>query len=138
MSTAPSTCDLVRELARRSHRNARAVELLDTPIEGWDTIALASLAGERLGELHALLNTPETEDFDVAVPLEAAHQVLRWGVQNDADKSTAEWYWLIGHLAGKALYSAIAGDLTKAKHHTITAAAALRNWHAHLRGGVPA
>jgi hypothetical protein len=86
-------------------------------------------------ELRALLNTPETEDFDKAVPLEAAHQVKRWGAEHDAGKNAEDWFWLVGYLAGKALAAFKAGDLTKAKHHTISTAAALRNWHAHIRSG---
>lgn len=82
-----------------------------------------------------MLNTPETEDFDKAVPLEAAHQVLRWSASHDAGKNPQDWFWLIGYLAGKALAAALSGDLEKAKHHTISTAAALRNWHAHLRSG---
>lgn len=85
--------------------------------------------------LHALLNTPETEDFDRAVPLEAAHQVHRWGSEHDAGKQPEDWFWLLGYLAGKALASAKAGNMEKAKHHCISSAAALRNWHAHLRSG---
>lgn len=97
---------------------------------------------ERIRELEvenasllALLNTPETEDFDKAVPLEAAHQVLRWGAAKDAGKEPEDWFWLLGYLAGKALASQKAGDVDKAKHHCISSAAALRNWHAHLRSG---
>lgn len=85
--------------------------------------------------LKAVLNTPEIEDFDKAVPLEAAHQVIRWGVEHDGGKNPEDWFWLLGFLAGKALASAKAGDLEKAKHHCISSAAVLRNWHAHIRTG---
>lgn len=90
---------------------------------------------EEINQSQRLLNTPETEDFDKAVPLEAAHQVLRWSASHDAGKNPQDWFWLIGYLAGKALAAALSGDLEKAKHHTISTAAALRNWHAHLRSG---
>lgn len=83
--------------------------------------------------LHELLNTPEVESFDKGVPLEAAHQVQRWGVEDDAGKTPEDWFWLLGYLAGKALSAAKAGDIEKAKHHCVSSAAALRNWHAHLR-----
>lgn len=79
--------------------------------------------------LDSLINTPELEDFDKGVPLESAHQAERWGEAHDRSKSAENWYWLIGYLSGKALRSAIAGDREKALHHTISAAAALRNWH---------
>lgn len=85
--------------------------------------------------LQALLNTPETEDFDKAVPLEAAHQVIRWGAPHDIGKNPEDWFWLVGYLAGKALAAFKAGDPVKAKHHCISTAAALRNWHSHLRLG---
>jgi hypothetical protein len=90
---------------------------------------------EETKRLRALLNTPEVEDFDKGVPLEAAHQVLRWGTQHDAGKNAEDWFWLVGYLAGKALAAQKSGDREKAKHHCISTAAALRNWHAHLRSG---
>jgi hypothetical protein len=90
---------------------------------------------EDRNRLLALLSTPEIDEFDKAVPLEAGHQILRWGVEKDAGKTWADWFWLVGYLAGKALTAAITGDVDKAKHHCISTAAALRNWHAHLRAG---
>lgn len=83
----------------------------------------------------ARLNTPEIEEFDKAIPLESAHQVQRWGAEHDAGKSPANWFWLVGYLAGKALASHIAGNTDKAKHHCISTTAVLRNWHAHIRSG---
>lgn len=89
----------------------------------------------RLDAVDRLLNTPEIEDFDKAVPLEAAHQVLRWTTDHDAGKNPEDWFWLIGYLAGKALAAAKSGDTMKAKHHCISTSAALRNWHAQIRSG---
>lgn len=83
--------------------------------------------------LRSLLNTPEIEDFDKAVPLEAAHQIQRWSAPHDAGKNPEDWFWLIGYLAGKALSAIKAGNDEKAKHHCISTAAALRNWHAAIR-----
>lgn len=107
-----------------------------------DNKAILLALNERFSELEqerdallALLNTPETENFDKAVPLEAAHQVSRWGGKHDAGKEPSDWFWLLGYLAGKALASALRGDTEKAKHHCISSAAVLRNWHAHLRSG---
>lgn len=85
------------------------------------------------GILWELINTPEVEDFDKALPLEAAYQVTRWGTEGDAGKTPSDWYWLIGYLAGKAVSAAVSGDRSKAQHHCISTAAVLRNWHAHLR-----
>ncbi len=91
---------------------------------------------EKVEEFNALLNTPEIEDFDKAVPLEAAHQIMRWGAEHDEGKNPEDWFWLVGYLAGKALAASRAGDLIKAKHHCISTSAVLRNWHAQLRSGI--
>jgi len=81
-----------------------------------------------------IINAPETADFMAGVPIEATHQRERWGADHDAGKNPEDWFWLLGYLGGKALAAAKAGDLEKAKHHTISAAAAMANWHAHLSG----
>lgn len=81
--------------------------------------------------LHALLNTPELLDFVKGVQVEAAHQRERWGKQHDSTKSPEEWLWVVGYLAGKALQAQRTGDLDKHRHHLITAAAVLANWHAY-------
>jgi hypothetical protein len=81
------------------------------------------------GEAAPVINSPELDDFDKGVPLECAHQVERWGQAHDRSKSAENWFWLVGYLAGKALRACIVGDRAKALHHTISAAAALRNWH---------
>jgi hypothetical protein len=85
--------------------------------------------------LQGILNTPQTEEFLEAVRVEAAHQVERWGTAHDRGKGAEDWFWLLGHLAGKALRSAILGDQEKALHHTISSGAALMNWHAALKAG---
>lgn len=84
--------------------------------------------------LRALLNTPEIEDFTKAVRLEAAHQIERWGAVDDRAKRPADWFWLVGYLAGKALHSQLAENRPKALHHCISTAAALCNWHAAIKG----
>jgi hypothetical protein len=94
----------------------------------------ADAAEERVRFLEALLDAPELRDFSKAVQLEAAHQRKRWGSAHDAGKHPSDWFWLIGYLAGKALHAHTAGDEEKALHHTITAAAALANWHAAILG----
>jgi len=93
------------------------------------------LAEAERDQLTALLNTPEVDDFDKALPLEAGHQVIRWGSEHDAGKTPSDWFWLVGYLAGKGLAAHISGDSFKAKHHCISTAAVLRNWHAHIRAG---
>lgn len=84
--------------------------------------------------LNALVNVPHTADWLEAVPLEAAHQLGRWGSDHDEGKEATDWIWLIGWLVGKAANSQIAGDIEKAKHHTISSAAVLLNWHRRLSG----
>jgi hypothetical protein len=98
-------------------------------------IERAVKAEDEVQRLRAIVNTPETADFMKGVPLEAAHQRERWGANHDAGKAPLDWFWLIGYLAQKAATSAIAGDVEKAKHHTISTAAALSNWHLQLAGG---
>jgi len=123
---------------------------------------LAQLVDERnqlrdeRDRLLALVNTPELHDFAKAVVLEAAHQRERWASDSDAGKTPADWFWLVGHLGTRALehhkeaerVSTLASfnqdhwvwereiehHREKAVHHTITAAAALANWHAAVLG----
>jgi hypothetical protein len=80
------------------------------------------------------LDSPELRDFAAGAVREAAHQRKRWGSDHDAGKTPADWFWLIGYLAGKALHAHSEGRADKALHHTITAAAALANWHAAILG----
>lgn len=101
-------------------------------LNGKDARALVAALreeGARAAELEALINTPHTADFIESVRLEAAHQQTRWGAEHDVGKTDADWFWLIGYLAGKALHKP-----EKRLHHIITTAAACLNWHAHLTG----
>lgn len=84
--------------------------------------------------LRELINTPEIIDFVKAVQIEAVHQRERWGTQQDEGKTAADWFWLLGYLAGKALHSDKVGDDKKLLHHIITTAAACANWHAQVLG----
>ena len=97
-------------------------------------IAVEKVIAEAVAEERARVNTPQTVDFMAAVPMEAEHQRQRWGSAHDGGKEPQDWFWLLGYLSGKALRSAISGDVEKAKHHTISSAAVLLNWHAHLTG----
>lgn len=94
---------------------------------------LNNLITERDGLLK-LINTPIVDDFMKALPLEAAHQQHKWGVEHDAGKNCLNWFWLIGYLAQKIVVNEQAGNHEKALHHCITTAAALLNWHRHLLG----
>src|SRR5262245_61082681 len=85
-------------------------------------------------ELRELIGKPEIDNFLRAVHIEAVHQVDRWGEANDRAKRPADWFWLVGYLAGKALHAAVAGDRDKALHHCISSAAALYNWNCAIKG----
>jgi hypothetical protein len=82
--------------------------------------------------MRELIDTPINDDWFFGAKIEAVHQQERWGVSHDQGKSPLDWFWLIGYLAQKVTESAINGDIEKAKHHTISTAAALLNWHRHL------
>lgn len=89
--------------------------------------AFTAAVAER-DRLHALINNPQTAEFLGAVQAEAAFQRQKWGEPHDRQKSAENWFWLVGYLSGKALRAAITGDKFKARHHTISSAAALANW----------
>ncbi|WP_343743117.1 hypothetical protein [Herbaspirillum huttiense] len=138
--------------APRSSKSSECYESRELTIlwEGWKLRAMASdllspaaqaikqpVLDERdaeISRLNAIINTPQSGDFLRAVSTEAEHQRQRWGSSHDAGKAAADWFWLVGYLAGKALHSHNGGDLVKAEHHIITTAAALMNWHMAMFG----
>ena len=83
--------------------------------------------------LKDLINAPELDNFLRAVHIEAIHQIEKWGSSIDRAKRAADWFWLVGYLAGKALHAAIGGDRDKALHHCVSTAAALYNWHCSIK-----
>lgn len=91
-------------------------------------------ARANLAEASRAWDGPETTDWIEGARKEAAHQIARWGTKHDAGKDPEAWFWLVGYLAGKLLAAHKAGDIDKAKHHTIATGAALLNWHANLSG----
>lgn len=103
-----------------------------------DAVVLAA----EVKRLTALINTPEVVDFAQAVQLEATHQRARWGSDHDAGKADADWLWLLGYLAGKALHNPgpfdppghRAQQRDKKLHRIVTVAAAAANWHAQILG----
>lgn len=125
-------------------------------------IALTRAAAREIEAQRAKLEQPELISFRDAVVQEALHQRERWGSEHDAGKGPADWIWLVGVLAGRALdhhkdaerltaalqaasaemtggeyarsFVAISHHREKAVHHCITAAAVLANWHAHVLG----
>lgn len=107
-----------------------------TVARAFEEAIVAALAEKdtEIARLTALINSPEILDFGRAVTLESAHQRERFGVVHDGGKTPADWFWLVGYLAGKALHSQAAGDLNKSLHHVITTAAACANWHSAMLG----
>lgn len=110
------------------------VTACDTPIaapdDGGETVQLRA----EIDRLNAIINTPQSGDFMRAVSIEAEHQRQRWSSEHDGGKTPADWFWLVGYLAGKGLHAHAAGDILKAEHHVITTAAALANWHLAIFG----
>ncbi|WP_423606157.1 hypothetical protein [Sphingomonas sp. MS122] len=117
--------DVIRALAIAL--SARATALQEEDGE-WTWVDIARCAFDQL------VNTPETSEWLAGVMMEAAHQRARWVADHDAGKTPFDWFWLIGYLSQKAAGSAVAGDIEKAQHHTISTAAALANWHRALAG----
>lgn len=118
-------------------RELRDLAEINSAIEDVRAAVASRLAGEppdELTRIKTLINSPITDDFDMGVPLEAAHQVERWGTAHDSGKEPQDWFWLVGYLAGKCLRAHIDGNAEKALHHTISTAAVLRNWHRAIRG----
>lgn len=76
---------------------------------------LRAASAER-DRLLAIINTPELDEFLRATHLEAVHQVERWGEASDRAKRPADWFWLVGYLAGKALQAAVKPVLPRARH----------------------
>lgn len=95
--------------------------------------AVTQLQAE-VARLNAVINQPQADDFVRAVSIEAEHQRQRWNSEHDAGKTPADWFWLVGYLAGKALHAHGAGSIEKAEHHVITTGAACLNWHRAMFG----
>lgn len=118
--------ELVAALLRLGEGAAAEAITENKPIAG------APVTSEYVAALEAkaaLLDAPEIHDFAKAVVFEAAHQRSRWSTEHDGDKTDADWFWLIGYLAGKALHTATE-DNDKLLHRIVTVAAAACNWHA--------
>src|SRR3546814_5550089 len=69
--------------------------------DGRQNVHLVPNASEEAQRLRALIDSPEMDNFLRAVHIEAAHQVEKWGMANDRAKRPADWFWLVGYLAGK-------------------------------------
>jgi hypothetical protein len=94
----------------------------------------AELLAREVKRLRGRINSPELHHFAAGAVLEAVHQRERYPSEHDAGKDGADWFWLVGFLAGKALRAVGDDDRDKALHHCISTAAALANWHAAIMG----
>lgn len=88
---------------------------------------IASVRAEN-ERLEAIINKPETSDFLRGVSIEAEHARRRWK-KDDELKDHWQWAGLVLFLAGKAVNAIACGDGEKFKHHCVSTAAALLNWH---------
>jgi hypothetical protein len=91
---------------------------------------------EEIARLRSIISHPESDDFLKGVSIEAEYQRERHGVDDTAARfDWHQWYWVSGYLLGKALAaSQSVSGIEKAKHHLITTAALLMNWHNVLTG----
>jgi hypothetical protein len=113
---------------------AECGEMVASASGGWVSIEDYRAERAEVERLKAMLNTPQTHNFIDALRIEMPHQRERWGAEHDSGKTPADWFWLVGYLAGKALHSLMTGNSEKAKHHVITSAAALGNWFLAITG----
>lgn len=131
MSVDPPTDDSTPTQLRAGLRiSLREIERLRQELTAREDAHIQALS--RVEDLEADLNTPRIADFLEAVKLEALHQRSRWPSEHDTGKADADWFWLLGYLAGKAIRPDCEPD--KKLHHIITTAAACLNWHAHATG----
>lgn len=120
--TSEKGCFTPSDYNREYSRRLRAIA--DLRIFDVHNVEFLREAADKIDHLDGLINSPHTAEFLEAVKLEAAHQRERWDSSHDSGKADADWFWLIGYLAGKALHKP-----DKQLHHIITTAAACLNWH---------
>jgi hypothetical protein len=88
-------------------------------------------------EKYDAINTPELYDYLEAAQNEALHQREKWGTNGDEGKTDADWFWLVGYLAGKALHNPPKVNMTPVDamlHRLVALGAAVANWHAAVVG----
>lgn len=81
----------------------------------------------RVKELEALINNPIINDFIKGVQTEQAHQMERWGTQEEYDPS--HFMLVCNKLLGKMAVDIFDEDLDKFKHHIIALAAVQAQLH---------
>ena len=107
---------------------------------GWTARGISAYAKQleaHVAELNAINKTPESNEFLKGVAIEAEYQRQLHGVDTtDGRFDWHQWFWVTGYLVGKALAACKSGEGNgeKAKHHLVTTAALLNNWHNALTG----
>lgn len=87
------------------------------------------LAEDEINRLNSLINNPVLNDFVEAMKIEAAHQLERWGIENEERKPPHHYILVATKLLGKLSIAIWDRDIDKFKHHCITLAAELQNCH---------
>lgn len=90
-----------------------------------------------VARLNTIIKHPEHDDFIRGVSIEAEYQRCLHGVDASEGRfDWHQWYWVVGYLLGKALAACKSGegDGEKARHHLVTSAALINNWHNVLTG----
>lgn len=105
--------------------------------EGFVPIEMYQRVCVELRQLRSLVDRPAIADFATAVKLEAAHARDRFGADHDLGKAPWDWFWTLAHPASKCVHALLAGDVSKALHHTVSSAALLANWHADIAAAHP-
>lgn len=107
---------------------------------GWTARGISAYAKHlesRVAELNAIIHTPESDEFLKGVAIEAEYQRQLHGIDaTDARFDWIQYFWVTGYLLNKALAACKSGEDNgeKAKHHLVTTAALISNWHNVLTG----
>jgi hypothetical protein len=131
VSPHPSPRALLLNLLARIHRDGGQY------VEAHGVEKATHDAEMEVARLHSIIHSPESDDFLKGVSIEAEYQRQLHGVDDtDARYDWHQWFWVVGYLAGKALAACKSGegDGAKARHHLVTTAALLHNWHNTLTG----
>lgn len=116
-----------------AHAYADEIECLKHDLERAQAIGAAEAT--EVGRLFAIINTPESDDFLKGVSIEAEFQRQKHGEhEGDVADYHQNFYWVAAHLLGKALWSLVRGNADKGRHHLVTSAALIFNWHNAISG----
>lgn len=84
---------------------------------------------KRVNDLESLINNPEIEDFLKGTQIEAAHQIERWGLENEEANPPHHYILVLSKLIGKLSVDIFDRNTDKFKHHCIAIAAEMHNLH---------